>query len=120
MEAKLNSKTRKLTVFFFLSIFLMISISAVAATTNDTPQWSKQANDNQNTGQSQNIGPQNNTTKWNKSFTENDSAISGPVVGHDGTIYIQSTDYKKNLATLHAINPDGSTKWTYSLEDLTK
>ena len=31
-----------------------------------------------------------------------------PVIGSDGTIYVGSSDNK-----LHAVNPDGTPKWTY-------
>jgi outer membrane protein assembly factor BamB/PKD repeat protein len=44
--------------------------------------------------------------KW--VFTAGSSVISSPAIGSDGTIYIESADYK-----LYAINPDGSKKWEF-------
>jgi outer membrane protein assembly factor BamB len=46
-------------------------------------------------------------SKWEYA-TGNDVDAGGPAIGDDGVVYIGSTDKK-----LHAINPNGSVKWTY-------
>jgi len=37
---------------------------------------------------------------------------SSPTIGPDGTIYVGSADKK-----LHAVNPDGTSKWTFTTGD---
>ena len=54
----------------------------------------------------------NPTTNWATPYTTGGSIFSSPAIAEDGTIYIGSNDNK-----LHAINSDGSTKWTFSTDD---
>ena len=83
-------------------------------------QYPKAMNDNQNTGQSQYVGPQNNTTKWNYTTGDSNSQIRyAPSIGPDDTIYLPTrfnngTNY---LANLYALNPDGTKKWNYTIFD---
>ncbi len=106
-----------------LIALIFISISPVMADSPDTladSQYPKAMNDNQNTGQSQYVGPQNNSTKWNYTTGDNDSQINqAPSIGPDGTIYLPTrfnngTNY---LANLYALNPDGTKKWNYTILD---
>lgn len=102
---------------------IIISISPVMADSPDAlaeSQYPKAMNDNQNTGQSQYVGPQNNSTKWNYTTGDNNSQINlAPSIGPDGTIYLPTrfnngTNY---LANLYALNPDGTKKWNYTILD---
>lgn len=111
-----------------LIALILISISPVMADSPgaDSPdaladsQYPKAMNDNQNTGQSQYVGPQNNSTKWNYTTGDQDSQINhAPSIGPDGTIYLPTrfnngTNY---LANLYALNPDGTKKWNYTIFD---
>ena len=47
--------------------------------------------------------------KW-KAFGVGGSTLRDPDVGADGTVYVQRNVFN----TLWAVNPDGSTKWTYN------
>ena len=47
------------------------------------------------------------TLKW--SYTTGNSVYSSPAIGADGTIYVESVDYK-----LYAINQNGTLKWSYT------
>ena len=51
---------------------------------------------------------QNGTLKWKCQVV--DGSGQTPTIANDGTIYIGSWD-------MYAINPDGTVKWTYALED---
>ena len=46
--------------------------------------------------------------KW--SYTTENFVKSSPAVGSDGTVYVESDDFK-----LYAINPDGRFKWSYTI-----
>ena len=116
-------KFKLMTILLMLISLLVISLTPVMASSDDAladSQYPKDMNDNQNTGQSQYVGPQNNSTKWNYTTGDPDSEIRyAPSVGPDGTIYLPTafnngTNY---LANLYALNPDGTKKWNYTIFD---
>ncbi len=100
-----------------------ISISPAMAASTDAladSQYPKSMNDNQNTGQSQYVGPQNNNTKWNYTTGDANSTIGyAPSIGPDGTIYVPTrfNNGSNYMANLYALNPDGSKKWNYTIVD---
>ncbi|MDP1553757.1 MAG: PQQ-binding-like beta-propeller repeat protein [Methanobacteriaceae archaeon] len=120
---KKEHKLKQITLFMALITLIFISISPVMADSPDAladSQNPKAMNDNQNTGQSQYVGPQNNSTKWNYTTGDQDSQIfHAPSVGPDGTIYLPTrfNNGTNHLANLYALNPDGSKKWNYTILD---
>ncbi len=56
-------------------------------------------------------GGQNGTERW-RFGAAGDISRWRPAIGADGTIHISAKD-----ATLYALNPDGSVKWTFNLGD---
>lgn len=119
----ITKKPKHITLFLALITLILISISPVMADSSDSladSQYPKAMNDNQNTGQSQYVGPQNNSTKWNYTTGDTQSQIRyAPSIGPDGTIYLATrfnngTNY---LANLYALNPDGTKKWNYTIFD---
>lgn len=114
---------KHITLLLALITLILISISPVMADSSDSladSQYPKAMNDNQNTGQSQYVGPQNNSTKWNYTTGDAQSQIRyAPSIGPDGTIYLATrfnngTNY---LANLYALNRDGTKKWNYTIFD---
>jgi uncharacterized repeat protein (TIGR01451 family) len=79
------------------------------------PIWPDIFANNQSNGQSKNLGPQNNTTKWVFN-TSGDNGVGGQTIGADGTIYFTSTS--KDNGTVYALNPDGTVKWNLTFEGL--
>jgi len=79
------------------------------------PIWPDIFANNQSTGQSKNLGPQNNSTKWVFN-SSGDNGIGGQTIGADGTIYFTSTS--KDNGTVYALNPDGTMKWNLTFENL--
>jgi parallel beta-helix repeat protein len=106
----------------------------------DTPSPTYQI-DNKHTGQSEYTGPQTKTIKWIVNDTSNmDTSVS---IGSDGTIYCGSyaiypngivkwiisnggsapaigsdgNIYYSSGSNLYAINPDGTVKWEYYIEE---
>lgn len=72
--------------------------------------WPKFQGDINNTGLSDYIGPQTNSTAW--IFTTGSNIqYAVPVIGADGTIYIGSGRY------FYALNPNGTQKWSYTVGD---
>lgn len=76
----------------------------------------KYQHDQQNSGQSQFMGPQTSNVKW----IDDDYGIShytAPVVDSNGIIYVQSMDLKNNPCpnpfSLFALRPDRSQIWSY-------
>jgi outer membrane protein assembly factor BamB len=120
---KKEHKLKQITLFMALITLIFISISPVMADSPDAladSQYPKDMNDNQNTGQSQYVGPQNNSTKWNYTTGDQYSEINhAPSIGPDGTIYLPTrfNNGKNHLANLYALNPDGSKKWNYTILD---
>ena len=57
-------------------------------------------------------GVANPTAHWSTPYSTGGTIISSPAIATDGTIYIGSNDNK-----LHAINSDGSAKWTFPTGD---
>ncbi len=102
---------------------IIISISPVMADSSDAladSQYPKAMNDNQNTGQSQYVGPQNNSTKWNYTTGDSNSQIMyAPSIGPDGTLYLATrfNNGTNDLANLYALNPDATKKWNYTIFD---
>lgn len=74
--------------------------------------WPMFQHDPRHTGQSEYLGPQTNHLKW--SFDAGFRINSSPSIAADGTIYIGSGP-GYNFA-LHAINPDGSSKWIHPVD----
>jgi uncharacterized repeat protein (TIGR01451 family) len=79
------------------------------------PIWPNIFANNQSNGQSKNLGPQNNSTKWIFN-TSGDNGVGGQTIGADGTIYFVSTSYDNG--TVYALNPDGTVKWNLTFENL--
>ena len=57
-------------------------------------------------------GAANPTTNWETPYSTGGTIFSSPAIAADGTVYIGSNDNK-----LHAINSDGSSKWTFTTGD---
>ena len=58
------------------------------------------------------MGVANPTVHWADPYSTGGTIVSSPAIATDGTIYIGSNDNK-----LHAINSDGSAKWTFTTGD---
>ncbi len=69
--------------------------------------WSMYRNNYYHSGRSGYIGPTTPRLWW--SFPTGSVIESSPAIGEDGTIYVGSNDNN-----LHAINLDGSPKWSYN------
>ncbi len=82
---------------------LLASLPAGAAGQGD---WWMFQHDAQHTGRSACCGPAVPTLKW--TYTAAGPIEDAPVIGGDGTLYFGADD-----SALHALNPDGSLKWTY-------
>ena len=54
----------------------------------------------------------NPSLHWTTPYSSNGAIYSSPAIANDGTVYIGSNDKK-----LHAINADGSPKWTFTASD---
>lgn len=116
-------KFKHMTLLLALITLIIISISPVMADSSDAladSQYPKAMYDNQNTGQSPYVGPQNNSTQWNYTTGDPDSDIlNAPSIGPDGTIYLPTgfNNGTNTLANLYALNPDGTRKWNYTIFD---
>ena len=118
-----KTKTKKIEIFIALSIlvgmvFLTLSPVLAADDSLSDSGYPKYQADNQNTGQSQYIGPQNNSTKWN--YTIEYQITQTPSIGPDGTIYVPVYNSSNNRGNLYALNSDGTLKWNYTLNDGTE
>jgi uncharacterized repeat protein (TIGR02543 family) len=58
------------------------------------------------------VGVANPTAHWTTPYLTGGTIFSSPAIATDGTVYIGSNDNK-----LHAINSDGSAKWTFTTGD---
>ena len=58
------------------------------------------------------IGVANPIANWSTPYSTGGTIFSSPAIAADGTVYIGSNDNK-----LHAINSDGSPKWTFTTGD---
>lgn len=110
-----NKKIAKITVLFIIFTMVLVSISSATACTLADSQWPKDGHDNQNTGQSQYLGPQNNSTKWTKNLSEDIS--TNPIIGPDGTVYLGTYDDTIDHGKLYAFNPNSTVKWNYTVTD---
>jgi outer membrane protein assembly factor BamB len=119
----------KIRVFLALSVLVTIaciSLSPVMATSDSglaDSEYPKYQADNQNSGQSPYVGPQNNSTKWNYTPEDESSSISSaPSIGPDGTIYLPTNCIidSKYGGNLYALNPDGTKKWNFFINDGTQ
>ena len=108
-----------------ISIIIITSISPVLAADNnsglaDSP-WPIFTHDAQNTGQSQYLGAQNNSTKWEHNLTEGNSndITAGTVIGTDGNIYfgMEYYDGTRTSSKLYSMYPNGTTKWNVTFGD---
>lgn len=97
-----------LGLLFLSSIILSGGVSAASSTSLANSSQPKYQHDNQNTGQSQYMGPTTNTTKWVTNLANGD--VLSPVIGSNGTIYV-GTRFSDGL---YAVNPNGSLKWSYT------
>lgn len=88
---------------------LLFTFSLFNAQAADSP-WPMYQHDARHTGRSQYIGPLSNTVKWTWDLP-NGSAISSPIIGNDGTIYIVLREGGTHTGSLYAISSDGSFKW---------
>lgn len=112
-------------IFLFLALLtlLVLSISPAMAATDDAladSEFPKAQNDNQNTGQSQYVGPQSNNTTGNYTPDNENTKITGaPSIGPDGTVYLPTSfnNGTNNLANLYALTPDGTKKWNFTIYD---
>jgi len=114
----LNTRTSKLLTIFMMIFMVSLSFSPVMAADNSTgladSASPKYQQDNQNTGQSEYTGPQNNTTKW--TYTPEGGLTGyGLSIGIDGTIYIPTV--VDDVGVLLALNPNGTRKWNYTIQD---
>ena len=121
-QTPLKSKTILISMLF---IMLSASISPVLAADNNSdltnPPWPAIGHDSQNTGQSQYLGAQNNTTKWTYNLTEGEgNEINvGAVIGKDGNLYF-GMEYDNGTRTssrLYSMYPNGTPKWNYTIND---
>jgi len=101
-----------------LSLVTMLSLLGVPgelapAHAQSAPQWPVFQHDLQHTGRSPYVGPSAAGTAW--TFTPQGQA-GDPAIGSDGTIYLPAGMLNRDeTGVLHAINPDGSLKWTADL-----
>ena len=65
---------------------------------------------NQGTGRTDNVGPQEPSLLW--TFRTDSSISASPVIAKDGTIYLASTDGK-----LYALDMQGARRWTFVADD---
>lgn len=114
MDKRVNSRAKRFFTIFIVLGMILVSFSPVVTAGLADSQWPRDSHDNQNTGQSQYLGPQNNTTKWNHTFNELEQIASSPIIGPDGTIYL-GTNYQNGI--LYAFNSNGIVKWNYTIND---
>jgi outer membrane protein assembly factor BamB len=126
MEQKSEIEKIFLIFILFLGIIFLFStcVSATGNISNNhaqlaaakdttglaTTAWPKFHHDNQNTCQSQYLGPQTNRMKW-KYPTVGPITVS-PTISSDGTIYFGS-GFAPNNSFLYAVSPSGKLKWKY-------
>lgn len=111
----MNKKVTKIAAILIMFTILLVSVSSATACTLADSQWSKDGHDNQNTGQSQYLGPQNNSTQWTKNLSED--IDTNPIVGPDGTVYLGTYNDTSENGNLYAFNPDSTVKWNYTVTD---
>ena len=58
------------------------------------------------------MGVANPIANWSNPYSTGGTIFSSPTIATDGTVYIGSNDNK-----LHALNSDGSAKWTFTTGD---
>lgn len=123
----MTKKLTRMTIFALIFMMCLVTLApAMAKTisdnpvnnntaynlTNSSPIWPAIFANNQSNGQSPNLGPQNNTTKWiydlNGSY-----GLAGQTIGADGTIYFVLVN--DTNSALCALNPDGTVKWNTPL-----
>ena len=118
-----RNQYKNILLFLALITLMVISVSPVMAADGDAladSQFPKAQNDNQNTGQSQYVGPQSNNTTGNYTPDQENTRITGaPSIGPDGTVYLptQFRNGSNYLANLYALTPDGTKKWNYTIYD---
>ena len=92
---------------------LIILTTAFALASVAVAQWPTFHGNNQRTGFSPAVGPQNPSILW--SYDLNGPMINSPAVGPDGTIYTGSVwdEDPQPSAYIYAINPNGTLKWRF-------
>lgn len=111
----MNKKMTKIAVILIMFTMVLVSVSSATACALADSQWPKDGHDNQNTGQSQYLGPQNNSTKWTKNLSED--IDTNPIVGPDGTVYLGTYNDTSEHGNLYAFNPNNTVKWNYTIND---
>lgn len=111
----MNKKVTKIAAILIMFTILLVSVSSATACTLADSQWPKDGHDNQNTGQSQYLGPQNNSTQWTKNLSED--IDTNPIVGPNGTVYLGTYNDTSENGNLYAFNPDSTVKWNYTVTD---
>lgn len=89
-----------------LTIIILFLINLLYSPVYADQIWPTLKHDTSHTGQSAYFGPEANTLKWQFELPKGIINAS-PVIGTDGTIYIE------NNSSLFALNSDGSFKWKY-------
>jgi outer membrane protein assembly factor BamB len=91
---------------------LTMALVEPARAQSPTSPWPMLGHDARHTGQSTlDTSANNGQLSWK--FYIQAGVESAPVIGTDGTIYVGT-----NLGYLDAINPNGSQKWEFSVDDL--
>ncbi len=101
---------------FRTKVFILFLIFSTANVHSADSPWPMYQHDAQHTGRSEYVGPSTNDVKWTWDFPlANDgyrnSAISTPIIGSDGTIYIVLREGSSHTGSLYAISSHGSYKW---------
>ncbi|GEM_PF-5607071 len=93
-----------------LAVLIIICVSFPFRTRGqlaDSP-WPSFANDAQNSGLSEYVGPSTDRLLWD--FEVLGTIPSSPTIGQDGTVYFSSD------SVVHAVNPDGTEKWRFKAD----
>ena len=99
-------------IFSLVLIVLIISLWNIGVRSQEPaaePQWPMKDGSPQRTGRSP-YSCSDNPGRVLWTYGPIDAAFEPPAVDHDGTIYIGDFDSR-----VHAINPDGSSKWTLEI-----
>ncbi len=77
--------------------------------------WPTFMHDLKNTGRTSYSVPHEVDAKWVLDLGR--GVVRPPVIGADGTIYVGLYDSNSKVSKLFAVNPNGTIKWNYSVED---
>jgi outer membrane protein assembly factor BamB len=90
-----------------LYTLIIIFLAQVTTSAQEAPTF---LYNNQRTGQTDSIGPQETSLLW--TFRTGNSIASSPVLAEDGTIYLASTD-----GNMYALDKQGQLLWSFSADD---